>query len=503
MQRGEGARPALGSPGLPTLFARRPILSVSSGDVSFPPTWNSRKLTGSVLGKTYRVESRIGTGSMGAVYDVVHIRFGRHFAAKVLSPVICKNERALQRFKREAMVTSSLGNPHILRIFDFNEMEDGTPYIIMELLRGEDLAERLERDKRLPLPLVTRIFQQAASALHDAHDKGIIHRDLKPQNIFLCRDEEGEEDYVKIVDFGISKILGARDAVTGTHELLGSPAFMSPEQAMVKASEVDLTADVFAMGAILYMMLTGRPPFWAENVQSVLYNIVHEPPPRPSSFNSEVTPEVEKVIARALSKAREDRYQSMEDFSLEFARAAEIGDATADTPKKPGWLDAPTTVDPRRSRERVTDKMQPVARAPDSGEVLPAVGLNPEPALITLDEDLRPMPDPHDTEPGEMSFNPGASRSPSGELDYEPGFYQQETMHIREAAGFHEAATVIQDVAIDEEPTAEVKTTIPPPPRTYELRRKGGASVGLKVALVVASLVTLAVVVTVVVMYLR
>ena len=461
-----------------------------------------------MLGQTYRVESRIGTGSMGAVYDVVHIRFGRHFAAKVLSPVICKNERALQRFKREAMVTSSLGNPHILRIFDFNEMEDGTPYIIMELLRGEDLAARLERDKRLPLPLVTRIFQQAASALHDAHKKGIIHRDLKPQNIFLCRDEEGEEDYVKVVDFGISKILGAQEAVTGTHELLGSPAFMSPEQAMIKASEVDLTADVFAMGAMLYMMLTGRPPFWAENVQSVLYNIVHEPPPRPSSINPEVTPEVEKVIARALSKAREARYQSMEDFSLEFARAAEVGDATADSPKKrPGWLDAPTTVAPRRVMHET----------PGSGEVPAVVGLNPEPALITLDEDLRPMDDSHDTqpgemehvqadprdtEPGEMSFDPGPAQNPSGELQYDPGFYQQETLHIREASGFHEAATVIQDVAIDDNPTAEVKTTIPPPPRTYELRRKGGASVWLKLALVVASCVTLAVIATVLVMFL-
>ena len=167
--------------------------------------------------QTYRVERRIGTGSMGSVYDVVHMRFGRHFAAKVLSPIVSKNERALARFRQEALVTSSLGNPHILRIFDFNTMEDGTPYIIMELLRGEDLSERLERDQRLALPVVTHIFQQAASALHDAHKKGIIHRDLKPQNIFLCHDEEGTRDYVKVVDFGISKVLGARDAVTGTH----------------------------------------------------------------------------------------------------------------------------------------------------------------------------------------------------------------------------------------------------------------------------------------------
>ena len=487
----------------PTIFARRGILSVSSPDVSLPPTWNSRKLTGQVLQNTYRVERRIGTGSMGSVYDVVHLRFGRHFAAKVLSPLVSKNERALARFRQEALVTSSLGNPHILRIFDFNTMEDGTPYIIMELLRGEDLAERLERDKRLPLHQVTRIFQQAASALHDAHAKGIIHRDLKPQNIFLCSDEEGEQDTVKVVDFGISKVLGARDAVTGTHELLGSPAFMSPEQATAKASDVDLTADVFAMGAILYMMLTGRPPFWAENVPSVLYNIVHEAPPRPSSINPDVTAAVEAVIARALSKSRADRYQSMEDFWLEFARAAEVGDASASPPRKtPGWIDAPTTVDPRCRAERAPLEMSSLDEGPvDTAPSAPVSLLEPEPALqITLDEEMPPAGQ-HNA-PATLDFNPGPAQNAAGDLQYDPGFYQQETLHIREAPGFHEAATMIQDLAMDGDPTAEVKTTIPPPPRTF-VTSKRRASPGLKLALVIASVLTLSMITTVLLLYLR
>ncbi len=459
--------------------------------------------------QTYRVERRIGTGSMGSVYDVVHMRFGRHFAAKVLSPIVSKNERALARFRQEALVTSSLGNPHILRIFDFNTMEDGTPYIIMELLRGEDLSERLERDQRLALPVVTHIFQQAASALHDAHKKGIIHRDLKPQNIFLCHDEEGTRDYVKVVDFGISKVLGARDAVTGTHELLGSPAFMSPEQAMIKASDVDLTADVFSMGAIIYMMLTGRPPFWADNVPSVLYNIVHEPAPKPSSINPDIPEAVEDVIAKAMSKAREERYQSMEDFWLEFARAAEVGDAAADSPKQSGWLEAATTVDPRRA---AGIPLLDVTMHDDvtMDDAPPMGALEPEPALMTLDEDV-PAGAPGDLAPGPaLDFSPGRGQAAPGvgpripaQPEYDPAFYQQETLHIREAQGFHEAATMIQDVAIDGEPTAEVKTTIPPPPRTYTASGKGGASPWLKVALVAAVCLTLVTIAAAVVLFLR
>ena len=435
---------------------------------------------------------------MGSVYDVVHLRFGRHFAAKVLSPMVSKNERALARFRQEALVTSSLGNPHILRIFDFNTMEDGTPYIIMELLRGEDLAERLEREKRLPLPLVTHLFQQAASALHDAHQKGIIHRDLKPQNIFLCKDEDGE-DYIKVVDFGISKVLGAQDAVTGTHELLGSPAFMSPEQAMVKASDVDLTADVFAMGAILYMMLAGRPPFWAENVPSVLYNIVHEPPPRLSSLNPDVPAAVEAVIDRAMSKAREDRYQSMEDFWLEFARAAEVGDATADSPRQSsGWIEAPTIVDPRHGRGRQSEEMNTLDEGPPAGQGAPVV-LAPEPALdTTLDEEAPAM-----AAPPALDFSPGPERDVPGEVQYDPAFYQQETLHIRQPPAFHEAATMIQSVAIDENPTAEVRTTIPPPPRAFQVEGKRGASGWLKLALVVACCLTLAMIAVAVFLFLR
>jgi len=287
----------------------------STGD-----SW-SDALIGKVLQETYRIERSIGSGGMGSVYEASHLRLPKRFAVKMLSHDVVNIPEALARFRQEALVTSALGNPNIVEVFDFNHMEDGTPYIIMELLRGEDLAARLERQGRLPLASMVNIFQQAASALHAAHQKGIIHRDLKPQNVFLCQREE-REDYVKIVDFGISKVLGSRHAMTGTHELLGSPSYMSPEQALIKASKVDLRADVFTMGTLAYLMLAGAPPFTADSVPDLLFKIVREDPPSLCARHPGLPQEVERVIFRALAKNRRDRFSSMAEFSRQLVEAA-------------------------------------------------------------------------------------------------------------------------------------------------------------------------------------
>ena len=278
-------------------------------------------LLGQVLQNSYRIERRIGTGGMGSVYEASHLRLGRRLAIKVLSPEVAGSAEALARFRQEALVTSSLGNPHIVEVFDFNHMQDGTPYLVMELLEGEDVAARICRVGPLALSQVVRIVQQAASALHAAHQKGIVHRDLKPQNIFLCRHPR-QDDYVKIVDFGISKVLGSRHAMTGTHELLGSPTYMSPEQAMVKASRVDLRADIFTMGTLTYLMLAGRPPFVADSVPDILFKIVRDDPPSLQALCPGLPPAVEQVIFRALHKDRQQRFDSMEQFSRALRDAA-------------------------------------------------------------------------------------------------------------------------------------------------------------------------------------
>ena len=281
----------------------------------------SDTLIGKILQGTYRIERSIGSGGMGSVYEASHQRLGKRFAIKLLSPEVAGSAEALARFRQEALVTSALGNPNIVEVFDFNHMEDGTPYIVMELLQGEDLAMRLQREGRLALPRMVNIFRQAAAALHAAHQKGIIHRDLKPQNVFLCQREE-QDDYVKIVDFGISKVLGSRHAMTGTHELLGSPSYMSPEQALVKASKVDLRADVFTMGTLTYLMLAGVAPFLADTMPDLLYKIVREDPPSLCALCPGLPAAVEQVVLRALRKKRAERFSSMEEFSRQLLAAA-------------------------------------------------------------------------------------------------------------------------------------------------------------------------------------
>jgi eukaryotic-like serine/threonine-protein kinase len=185
-------------------------------------------LIGQVLHDTYRIDRLLGEGGMGAVYAASHLRLARRFAIKMLFPAVAEHPEAMARFKREAEVTSALGHPNIVEVIDFYHMPDGTPYLVMELLEGEDLGARLLRTGRLPLDEAASILRQATSGLQAAHQLGIIHRDLKPQNIFLCRRREGGS-LVKVVDFGISKVLGSRSSMTKTHALLGTPNYMAPE----------------------------------------------------------------------------------------------------------------------------------------------------------------------------------------------------------------------------------------------------------------------------------
>ena len=312
-------------------------------------------MIGTVLEDTYRVERRIGGGGMGVVYEVAHLRINRRFAAKFLTREMAGSAEALARFRQEAMVTSSLGNPHIVEVLDFNHTADGTPYIIMELLQGEDLLQLLRREQRLPLLRVAGILRQAAAALQAAHARGIVHRDLKPANIFLCQHDE-QDDYVKLLDFGISKVLGSSSAMTGTRELLGSPSYMSPEQARVRSGEVDQTADVFSMASIVYLMLAGAPPFQAETTPGLLYLIVNKEPPALGGCCPGLPAAVDQVMARAMHKDPKQRYPSMLDFWQEFAGAAGV---PADPNRsslalvEPSLEDQPTNMAPARATSAV------------------------------------------------------------------------------------------------------------------------------------------------------
>jgi serine/threonine-protein kinase len=283
-------------------------------------------LVGTVLDGSYRIEGLLGEGGMGAVYAATHLRLEKPVAVKVMARELTANVEALARFRREALVTSGLGHPHIVQVFDFSATPTGEPFLVMEFLDGEDLDHRLRRVARLSATDVVRMVKQVASALMATHNKGIVHRDLKPANIYLL-EVAGETDFVKVLDFGISKVRSASTKLTRTSSIMGTPNYMSPEQAKGKIEDIDERTDQWALACIAWECLSGQGPFVGENVPSILFQIVHEPP---SSLLPQVAglhPQVEEILLRGLAKNKNDRFAKIDDFAgaLEAAVTGNAG----------------------------------------------------------------------------------------------------------------------------------------------------------------------------------
>jgi eukaryotic-like serine/threonine-protein kinase len=286
-----------------------------------PPEADPR--LGTVLAGLYRLEERIGEGGMGTVYRATHVHLGKGFAIKVLSPQVQQSATAVERLRQEAVTASSIDHDHIVNVLSFDRTDDGDVFIVMELLRGRSLHDLLAGGP-LPLTRAVPIAQQVARALGAAHALGIVHRDLKPENVFIV-DKDGA-DFVKVLDFGISKVRSAeseRVRVTRTGQLIGTPLYMSPEQARGE-TEVDLRADVYALGIILYEMLTGSPPFDGRNYFQLLWKHGNETPEPPSrrTPDAAIPTAVEVQILRALQKDPAARFDSMAAFEEALAKAA-------------------------------------------------------------------------------------------------------------------------------------------------------------------------------------
>jgi len=276
---------------------------------------------GTVLEGAYRITRLLGEGGMGAVYEAVQLRLNKRVAVKVMSRELAANSEALARFHREAEITSLLGHAHLVTIIDFGMAQTGEPYLVMEYLDGEDLEHRIQRDGRLPIETAVHINRQVASALAATHAKDVVHRDLKPANIFLLQ-MAGEQDFVKVLDFGISKMKAARTKLTRALSILGTPNYMSPEQATGMVDEIDHRTDQWALACIAWEMLSGRSPFAADELSVLLYQIINLAPQPLSKRVPDLPPDVEPVLLRALSKQMSDRFPSITDFSRAFAAAA-------------------------------------------------------------------------------------------------------------------------------------------------------------------------------------
>src|SRR5690349_558765 len=231
----------------------------------------------------YLVVARIADGAMGRVYEGRHHETKARVAVKVLHADVAKDQVAVERFKREADTAREIAHPNVVNVIDFGQTPDGSHFMTMEYLQGEELGQLLRREGAQPFDRIVRIMCQAALALDHAHSFGVIHRDLKPDNIFLTVTPDG--DVVKLLDFGSVKLqMETGPKLTAFGTTLGSPYYMSPEQAMGK-SDVDQRTDVFAMGAILHEMLTGKIAFEAPSVAQILMKIVNEQPDPASSIN--------------------------------------------------------------------------------------------------------------------------------------------------------------------------------------------------------------------------
>jgi serine/threonine-protein kinase len=276
-------------------------------------------LLGQVLDGRYQVEKVLGEGGMGIVYKARHVTLGKALAIKVLRAEVSKDQEIVQRFRQEAQSATAIGNHHIIDISDFGALPDGSTYFVMEFLDGIPLTSAIEAGKPLRATRTIHIAKQLCRALGAAHDIGIVHRDLKPDNIYLI-SRGGDADFVKVLDFGIAKVGGAKSKLTQAGQVFGTPHYMSPEQC--SGTTVDKRTDVYALGVIMYEMASSRVPFDADNLMGILTKHLYEEPVRPHELPPpvDVPSGLEAVIMKSLAKKADARYQSMQEVLADLER---------------------------------------------------------------------------------------------------------------------------------------------------------------------------------------
>lgn len=267
---------------------------------------------GTVLSGTYRLDRILGEGGMGRVYEARHERLKKRYAVKILKPEFNMQREALLRFEREAQTAGELGHVNILEVVDFNHTPEGVYYIVTEFLDGRSLGAVLKKDGPMGMERAIPILHQICRALAAAHAHGIVHRDLKPENVFLTRGFD-TDDFIKILDFGISKVRTAESQLTQTGQIIGTPAYMAPEQAEGRA-DLDHRADIYSLGAMTYEMFTGKRPFQRATLQATLVAVLSEPRPRLRQERPDLPEALEAILLRAMARNPIERYQQMSSF---------------------------------------------------------------------------------------------------------------------------------------------------------------------------------------------
>ena len=305
-----------------------------------PPPIRVDMYVGSTFDNRYVIDEPLREGGMGLVYKATHKGIGKAVAIKVLREDMVSDPEMLKRFRNEARAVSLVESPHIIDITDYGILPDGARYYVMELLEGESLGDLLARTGPMHFAKMVHIAKQIAMGLGAAHKAGIIHRDLKPDNVMIIRFGQ-EENFVKVLDFGIAKVASDSQKLTKTGAVFGTPLYMSPEQAA--GIELDQRTDIYALGVIMFEMASGRVPFNAENVMAILSQHMYKAPPSLRSLVPDIPEALEAIIVRLLAKKPESRYGSMDELvaDLDQVEKGLAPESTARVLARSGELSAP------------------------------------------------------------------------------------------------------------------------------------------------------------------
>lgn len=369
----------------------------------------SAKLTaGTVVADRYRIEREIGRGGMAQVYEARHTDIGKAVAVKVLAAEFTSSPVVVERFLREARAAAAVHSPYICDVYDSGKLEDGRPFLVMELLKGESLYERMVKVRQFSVEMTARITSQVARGLAKAHSAGIVHRDLKPENIFLTLNEDGEL-LSKLLDFGLAKFYeptndgGVQARLTREGAIFGTPAYMSPEQVQGQGT-VDHRADVWALGCIVYECLTGRT-VWAtdKGIAMTFAQIASAPLPKLLRYRPDLPVSVESWFEKALARTAEDRFQTAKELAESFAIAADLHNSSLLLTGEISRVGpSPIPEELRRLVEQDTGVMspRPAAGAPAS---VPIAELTTEPPTPVLFAEPAPVSGPHSAVPSSGS----------------------------------------------------------------------------------------------------